>query len=193
MEEFKCLGSDVTIYPLAKIVGRRAISIGSHVIIDDFVFIGAHRELVIGNYVHIASHTSITGGGRCVLGDFCNLSSGVRIFTGTDDFLGGSLTGPTIPPEFRKVERGEVVLESHVIVGANTIILPNLRIGEGAAIAAGSIVTRDVASWGVYAGAPARRVKPRPRETILSMEEQLYARYGRPSCSFRSTSAGGPT
>ena len=52
---FKQVGSDVTIHPLSKINRRESISVGSHVIIDDFVFIGAHIDVVIGNYVHIAT------------------------------------------------------------------------------------------------------------------------------------------
>jgi len=186
MEEFKYLGQDSIIYPMAKILGRPAVSIGSHVIIDDFVFLGTHRELVIGNYVHIASHTSITGGGRCVLHDFCGLSSGTRLLTGSDSFQGESLVGPTIPPEFRIVERGEVVLESHVLLGANVVVFPNVHIGEGTAVGAGSVVNHDLPPWSIFAGAPARPVKIRPKETILRMEEQLYATYGRPTPSFRS-------
>jgi acetyltransferase-like isoleucine patch superfamily enzyme len=185
-QAFRAIGEIVTIYPLAKLLGRETISIGSHVIIDDFVFVGAHREIVIGNYVHIASHSSITGGGRCVLHDFAGISGGVRILTGSDNFSGESLTNPTIPAAFRRVDRGEVVLESHVIVGANAVVLPNVRIGEGAAVAAGSIVTRDLEPWGIYAGSPARRVKARPEIEILRQEEQLYLECGRPSCSYRS-------
>jgi galactoside O-acetyltransferase len=191
VDEFQFLGQDVTIYPWAKILGRPAISIGSHVIIDDFVFVGVHRELVIGNYVHIASHSSITGGGRGVLGDFCNVSSGVRILSGTDSFQGESLAGPCVPPEFRKVERGEVVVGPHVILGANVVVLPGVRIGEGATVGAGSVVLRDLAPWGIYAGVPARRINSRPQETILRMEEDLYAKYGRPERSFRSIPRSG--
>jgi acetyltransferase-like isoleucine patch superfamily enzyme len=186
MDEFQYLGQDVTIYPLARILGRPAISIGCHAIIDDFVFVGVHRELIIGNYVHIASHSSITGGGRGVVSDFCNLSSGVRVFTGTDNFHGESLVGPGVPPEFRKVERGEVVLEPHVVLGANVVVLPNIHIGEGAAVGAGSVVIRDLAPWNIYAGVPARLIRARPREKIERLEAQLYAQYGRPRRSFRS-------
>lgn len=149
---------------------------GSDLIIDDFVFLGAHRRLLIGNHVHIASHASITGGGDCVVCDFSGISSGARILTGTDDFTGGGLTGPTIPPEFRKLERGRVVIGRHAIVGANAVVLPNIVIGEGATVGAGAVVTRDLDSWGIYVGAPARRVGERSSEDILRMESELLAR-----------------
>ncbi len=177
--------TNVKIWPWAKIIAPETITWGDRIIIDDFVFIGAQRKLIIGNYVHIATHTSITGGGECILADFCGLSSGVRIITGTDDFLGGGLTNPCIPPEFRSVHRGRIIIESHAIIGANTVIFPDVIIGEGAAVGAGSIVTKDLAPWGVYVGAPARRVKPRPRDTVLNAEQELYQRWGVPTPSYR--------
>jgi galactoside O-acetyltransferase len=171
--EFAEAGGDVKIYPLAKILGAETIRIGSHVIIDDFVFIGHHRQLIIGNHVHIASHTSITGGGLCILCDFSGLSSGVRIVTGSDDFGGGGLTNPTIPARYRAVERGRIVIGAHAIIGSNAVVFPNVTIGEGAAVSAGSVVNKNLDPWSIYAGAPARRVSARPREKILEAEAKL--------------------
>jgi acetyltransferase-like isoleucine patch superfamily enzyme len=178
-------GTNVTIYPLARIIDAAVMMIGSDVIIDDFVFIGRHEELVIGNHVHIATHASITGGGRCFLADFCGISSGARLLTGSDDFGGSALTGPTVPPEFRAVSRGEVVVGAHAIIGANAVVLPNVRVGEGATIGAGSVVTKNVEPWTIYAGVPARPLKPRPREAILDLERRLFAKYGMPDRLFR--------
>lgn len=185
MAEFVYLGKNVTIYPWAKILGTAHIAVGSNVIIDDFVFIGNHEDLTIGNHVHVAAHASITGGGKCFLADFCGISSGARILTGSDDFS-GKLTGPTIPPEFRRVIRGSVTIGEHAVIGANAVVLPNVRIGVGAAVGAGSVVTGDLEPWTIYAGAPARPLKPRPKEPILEAEQQLFARYGRPERLFRS-------
>lgn len=176
---------DVKIWPRAVVVDLQSIRFGRHVIIDDFVFIGRHARTVIGNYVHIASHTSIAGGGEFWIADFAGLSSGVRIITGSEDFLGGGLTNPTIPEEFRAVTRDKVTIHSHAIVGANCVVFPGVSIGEGAAVGAGSVVTRDLEPWGVYAGSPARRVKERPRDRILELERQLYRRMGMPASSYR--------
>jgi acetyltransferase-like isoleucine patch superfamily enzyme len=176
--EFAGTGEDVTIYPSARILSTSNIRIGSHVIIDDFVFIGKHEKLVLGNHVHIASHASITGGGIFLCCDFAGISSGARILTGTDDFHGSGLTGPTIPPRYRAVERGRVVLGAHVVIGANAIVLPNVNISEGAVVGAGSVVTKDLDPWGVYVGAPARRVTTRPSERILEYERRLVEEEG---------------
>ena len=183
---FKSVGDNTTVYPLAKIVGAENIEIGSNVIIDDFVFIVATGPLYIGNYVHIASFTSITGGGACCLEDFSGLSSGVRVLTGSDDFLGGSLTNPTAPEEFRSVNRSQVVIKAHAIIGANTVILPGVTVGVGAAVGAASVVRKDLQPWGVYMGTPAKRIRGRRQDRIEQYEQQLFARNGRPPRIFRN-------
>lgn len=182
---FRQCGHNVLIYGFAKILSPENITIGSDVIIDDFVFIGSHRRLVIGNHVHIASHSSVTGGGDVLLSDFCGVSSGARLISGTDDFTGGALTGPTIPPEFRDVRRGKIILGAHAVIGANAVVLPDVIIGEGATVGAGAVVTHDLEAWGVYVGVPARMIKVRPRDRVLANERRLFERYGYPEAQYR--------
>jgi acetyltransferase-like isoleucine patch superfamily enzyme len=186
---FRSAGSDVKIHPQAKLIGPENIVFGSHIIIDDFVFIGAHRNLIIGNYVHISSHVSITGGGDCLLCDFCGISTGARLLSGSDEIHSGKLTGPTIPEEFRSVTRGRVVVGAHAVVFANAVVLPNIRIGEGAVAAAGAVVTRDLEPWTIYAGVPARRVGTRAPEGVLSAEQALIAGVPSPLVRYRDETA----
>lgn len=172
---FARVGQDVTIWPLAKIVGAEQITIGDSVIIDDFAFVMGGEATQLGSFVHLASFCSLVGGGRLVVGDFAGLSSGVRVYTGNDDYLGGGLTGPTVPDKYRHALRSFVEVGRHAIVGANSVILPSVTIGEGAAIGANSLVNRDCEPWTIYAGSPARPLKPRPAETIRTLESQLRA------------------
>src|SRR5262249_1900389 len=130
-------------------------------------------------------HASITGGGKCVISDFCGISSGARIITGTDDFLGGGLTGPTIPGHLRILKRGFVTIESHVVIGANAVVLPGHVIREGATVGAGSVVTRDLEPWTVYAGVPARPLRQRDRASVIAAERLLYQLEGLSLRSFR--------
>jgi acetyltransferase-like isoleucine patch superfamily enzyme len=183
---FRHIGSNVKVHNLVITLSPENMVLGSDIIIDDFVFIGSHRRLILGHHVHIASHASITGGGRVLIGDFSGISSGARLISGTDDFTGGSLTGPTIPPEFRQPHRGTIILEPHVIIGSNAVVLPDVTIGEGSTVGAGSVVTRSLEPWGVYAGSPARRINTRPREVVLANEQRLFEKYGRPEVQYRS-------
>lgn len=58
---------------------------------------------------------------------------------------------------------GEVVIEDYVWIAYRSIILPGVKIGEGAVVAAGSVVTKDVEPYAIVAGAPARKVGERNR------------------------------
>jgi galactoside O-acetyltransferase len=166
-------GKNIKIYPTAKIIDSHVVSIGNNVIIDDFVFLMGGKKTVLGNYVHIASFTSITGGGIFTMGDFSGLSSGVRIFTGHEDYTGGALLNPTVPQPYRKIDRTFVHIGKHAVVGANSVVLSGVTIGEGCAIGACSLVLRDCDPWWIYAGVPAQKLKRRPKEEILRLEKEL--------------------
>lgn len=170
---FAKIGDDVTIWPGAKIIFPEVMSIGDSVIIDDFVFIMGGKKTTIGSFVHIASFVSITGGGEFEIDDFAGISSGCRVFTGDDDYLGGSLTGPTIPAPFRSPIRSYIRIKKHAIVGANTVILPGVTIGEGAAVGANSLVKSDLQPWTVYVGSPVKAIRARPSVRIFELETQL--------------------
>ncbi len=167
------VGQDVTIYPGAKILSPQNITIGDSVIIDDFVLLSGGKKCIIGSFVHIAAFTSIGGGGEFVMEDFAGLSGGIRVYTGNEDYLGGCLTNPAVPPPFRHAIRSFVYMKKHSIVGANSVILPGVTIGEGAVVGANSLVTKDCRPWTIYVGSPAKSVRERPREKILELEEKL--------------------
>ena len=173
--DFAALGEDVTIYPYAKVIQAERITLGDSVIIDDFAFIMAGAGLQIGSFVHIATHAGIAGAGEVTMGDFSCISGGSRIYTSNDDYLGGSLTNSAVPPKYRTVDTAPVHLGKHVLIGATSVVLPGVTIGEGAVVGANSLVKSDLEPWGVYAGTPARRIKDRPRSKIIELEAQLRA------------------
>lgn len=170
---FMAMGKDVTIYPMARILGRERISIGDSVIVDDFVFIYATERVSIGSFVHLGAFSCFAGGGILTIEDFVTVAGGVHIYTGTDDYLGGCLTGSAVPAQYRIAARLPVSIRKHTIIGANSVVLPGVTIGEGAAIGAGAVVTRDVEPWTVNVGSPCKPIKVRPRETILELEGRL--------------------
>jgi acetyltransferase-like isoleucine patch superfamily enzyme len=57
---------------------------------------------------------------------------------------------------------GEIRVERNVWIGAGAIILKAVHIGEGAIVGAGSVVTRSIPGWEIWAGNPARRIGARP-------------------------------
>lgn len=162
------------VYPLARLIGEANIEIDEHSIIDDFAFLYAPdgHKISIGRRVHVAGFVSISGG-SVVLGDFSSVGPGSRLLAASDDFLGSALVGSAIPAKYRNVKRATITLGKHAVVGANCTILPGITIGEGACVAAGAVVTKDVPSWTIVGGTPAKFLKYRPPEKILAFEAQL--------------------
>jgi acetyltransferase-like isoleucine patch superfamily enzyme len=170
---FARCGEDVTVYELVRIIEPERISVGSHVIVDDFVFIDGGGGISIGSHVHIASHSSVIGGGPVELGDFSGLSTGVRLVSGTDAMDGSGLIGPTVPEELRSTSRDGIKLGRHATLGANAVVLPGISIGEGVIVGAQSLVLDDLPPWTICWGSPARPMKQRERETIEKLEQRL--------------------
>lgn len=170
---FGPVGDDVHLSSKASYYNCAGIRIGNHVRVDDFCVLSAGAGgIVIGDYVHIAVFSSLMGRGRIELGSFCGLSSRVSVYSSNDDYSGATLTNPTVPAEFTGVTHGDVRLGRHVIVGAGSVILPGVAIGEGAAIGSLSLVRGDCAPFGIYFGAPVRCIGQRKKD-LLQLEQRL--------------------
>lgn len=163
----KSFGENVKISRKASIYMPETISIGNNVRIDDFCcLVGGVKGIIIGSNVHIAFHCIILGTGGVEIQDFAGLSSRCSIYSATDDYSGASLTNPTIPMKYKIITEGRVFLGRHVIVGTNSTILPNVSIDEGCSIGANSLITKNLKSWGIYFGSPAKRIKERKQDLI---------------------------
>jgi acetyltransferase-like isoleucine patch superfamily enzyme len=77
----------------------------------------------------------------------------------------GELTGfehrPITPEENKKIQRGPVAIGHDVWIGARVQILRGVKIGHGAIIAAGAVVTKDVPSYCIVGGVPAKIIRRR--------------------------------
>lgn len=88
---------------------------------------------------------------RISLGKNVTVTDGVKILT---HFFDPSVAG-------RNFRMGNVVIEDDVFIGMGAIICNSVRIGKGAVIGAGAVVTKDVPPYQVWAGNPARYIKDR--------------------------------
>lgn len=170
---FKNVGKNVKIDKSCTVIGSDKISIGDNVRIDGYCcIIATKKQVVLGSYIHIGSFCHLCGTAGLVMEDFSGLSQGVRIYSSSDDYSGEFLTNPTVPEKYTSIIRKPVILSKHVIIGANTVILPGVYVGEGSAVGAMSLVTKDVKSYCIYAGCPAKFIKPRSKR-IFELEKKL--------------------
>lgn len=168
---FKRLGKGVKVSDKACIYNAEQIEIGDHSRIDDFCIISGNVK--IGRYNHITPMCLIAGGVPGVFfDDFCTLAYGVKIFSQSDDYSGESLTNSLIPRKYKNEKFSAVYLERHVIVGANSTILPGVRIAQGCSIGAMSLVGKSTEAWGIYIGVPVRRFKERSKN-LLKLEVEF--------------------
>lgn len=168
----KSYGKDVRLSRKASLYQIENISIGNHVRIDDFCILSGN--ISIGNYVHINPFTGIYAGKAGVqLDDFTNLASRITIYAVSDDYSGEYMTSPLLPEEVTNIKQAPVHVCKHVIVGTGSAILPGVTIGEGCAVGAMSLVKKDCAPWGIYAGIPCQRIKDRSTG-LLKFEKSEY-------------------
>jgi acetyltransferase-like isoleucine patch superfamily enzyme len=67
-------------------------------------------------------------------------------------------------------------LEEHAFIGANSVVLPGVTVGQGAVVGAMSLVTRDVDPWTINVGSPSRTIGVRRRERIIEYAAALAER-----------------
>lgn len=158
---FANVGQNVKIFKLAKFVHPEKIFIGNNAQIDDFCCLCG--PINIGNFVHIAIGVTVYGGGLLIIKDYANISARTVIVTGTDNFNGDNLIGPTIPIDRRDISRYTMTFGEYSLVGANCTINPGVNIGEGGCLGSHSLATKNLESWMIYGGVPAKILKERVR------------------------------
>tara|TARA_B100001250_G_C19814810_1_gene797757 strand:- start:1205 stop:1792 length:588 start_codon:yes stop_codon:yes gene_type:complete len=170
---FKKLGKNVKISRNCVINNFNNISIGNNVRIDSYcVILTTDKNLIIENFVHIASHVFIGAHMGVVLKSFSGLGHGVKIFTVNDDYSGQSLTNPTTDKKYKKENKGKVIIGKHVNIGANSIILPNVKIGNGASAGSNTLINKSIKGWYIYFGSPCRPLLKRSKN-LLKLEKSF--------------------
>lgn len=150
------------------ILGEQYIYIGEGTRFGDFTHLTAWDktcaggtftpEIRIGKNCDFGAWNHITAINRIEIGD--NLLTGKWV-TITDNNHGGTnLDNMQIPPLMREmVSKGPVSIGNNVWIGDKATILPGVEIGDGAIVAANSVVTKNVPAYCVVAGNPAKVVK----------------------------------
>ena len=126
--------------------------------------VSIREDNTIGNNVSIGTNSVLEFGN--VIGDFSRIHSSCfmeMVTIGRYVFVGPNVVFTDDPhpmgcPKYREC-KGGAVIEDYVKIGANSTILPGVRIGRNSLIGAGSVVTKDVPPDSVVAGNPAKFIK----------------------------------
>jgi len=129
---------------------------------------GKGAELRLGAYIvhpkniFVGENVVIRPGCQLYADECCSISiyDNVLLGPGVSIFVNNHGLNPE---EREDYSRASVVIEEDVWIGANSIILSGVKIGYGATIGGGSVVTKNVPPLEVWCGNPARKVKDAPR------------------------------
>jgi acetyltransferase-like isoleucine patch superfamily enzyme len=101
------------------------------------------------------------------IGNFVSIGADVLFILGGNHQTTTILTYPLysklikLSPEQDALTKGPIIIEDEVWIGTRAVILSGVRIGKGAIIAAGSVVTKNVPPYTIFGGNPARLIKNR--------------------------------
>ncbi len=117
-------------------------------------------------------------GDRLIIGKFCALARGVKfIMNGANHKLDGFSTYPfqifgngweKVMPQIGELPyKGDTVIGNDVWIGYEAVIMPGVQVGDGAIIAAKSVVVGDVSPYTIVGGNPAKHIRQRFEDDVI--------------------------
>jgi acetyltransferase-like isoleucine patch superfamily enzyme len=158
------IDATAVVSPLADIepsVRGSRIVIGPHCHIDAFVKIkpaGGSGDVVLGSYVYINSGCVFYTGNGISIGNDVLIAANCTLAPANHEYADPS---QLIRTQGFRASRGGIVIGNDVWIGANSVLLDGCRIGQGAVIAAGSVVRGTVDAFTVIGGNPLRYLRRR--------------------------------
>ena len=152
------------------------MSLGNNVRVDDFAILSG--EISIGDYVHISAGVKLYAVAGLRIGNFCGASPNSTIYTASDDFSGNAMISPLVPEELTDVHKSAVIMEDYVQLGADSIVMPGVKLAEGSCTGAFTFVTKDLLPWSINIGIPCRFYKSRAqtaKELSKKLEQTIFS------------------
>lgn len=159
---------------IKNVISAPNITVGDYTYYDDPVDpTGFERNNVLFNYPEF--------GDSLVIGKFCSIASGTKFIMGPANHrissvttypfqVFGGLWSENTPSHLSQLPfKGDTVVGSDVWIGRESVIMPGVTIGDGAIIAAYSVVTKDVPPYSVFGGNPARFIKKRFDDELIEI------------------------
>lgn len=124
----------------------------------DIKTIGKNYNIKIGDGTFFNKNVFFEPYSSISIGNFCQIGPSVMFETVSHELIPKN--------NYREIITKSIIIDDYVWIGAGSIILPGVHIGEGSVIAAGSIVNKDIPSFTLYGGVPAKKIKNLINEKI---------------------------
>lgn len=122
-------------------------------------------------YGHLEVHTWGSSNEKLSIGSYVSIASGVKFLLGGNHYYNTFSTYPfkvkVMEESIEAYSNGAIVVEDDVWIGTDATILSGVRIGQGAVIAAGSMIVKDVPPYSIVGGNPAKVIKYRFNQQII--------------------------
>lgn len=161
----------------AKVLCWKFEAVGKACSIARGVSLSPYLSITLGNRVAFRKSVVLAGRGRLEIGDNTVLNEGVvisayeKVNIGKDCMMAARVSildvshnyeSRSMPISLQGYKTSPVIIGDDVWIGANAVILKGARVGDGAIIAANSVVSGEVAPYTIVGGSPARFIKERP-------------------------------
>ena len=153
---------------IKSIHASRRAKYGKGVLIDTGTIV--EPDVSIGDHSYVNKYSSVE---NCVIGKYCSVSSGVYICPFEHDIHRVSTSPGTGDGRSHGRKRRPVTIGNDVLISLNAIILEGVTIGDGAVIAAGAVVNKDVKPYEIVGGGPAKHIGYRFSEEEISALEKI--------------------
>lgn len=118
-------------------------------------------------------------GEKLIIGNYVSIAPGVQFLLGVNHQTKTLTTYPLYsrliePSNKDALNNGPIVIQDEVWIGTDAIIMSGVTIGKGAMVAAGAVVTKNVPSYAIVGGVPAKIIRYKYSEEIIKILEPIY-------------------
>lgn len=175
----------------------RSVKVGYKSVIRKGVEMGA--DVVLGDYSYVSGPRTYVESAR--IGKFCSIARQTVIGVGNHDhslvtthpFLISPEFGGIVSTRIAEPQRAAPVIGNDVWIGINSIVMRGVTIGDGAVVAANSVVTRDVPPYAIVGGVPARIIRYRfSPELIAGLQRICWWNWSESKLKERATDFHNP-